>query len=389
MTLNYRLGIEGFAQIDGAPANRGLLDQVAALQWVRDNIRAFGGDPDRVTVFGESAGGGSVAALLAMPRAAGLFRRAVAQSVPGTFFSPELAADIAAAFAAELGVRPTVAGLSAVAPARLPAVGDAISAKIGQWRERWGQITHRPIPFAPVVDGDVLPATPWQALADGAARDVELLVGHTRDEHRLFSLIDGVLGQVTPEQTETALRMLAPGPDGARRYRRGVPGRDRRGAVRTGQRGLAVPDAEPAPRRRADRRRRPRPPLRTDLARPGIGRWPRRLPRPGRAARLRQPEQRTDRHADRRPALPGGARSCPRRSAGHGRRSPRTAIPAGPRTTPSDRLAQLFDTPPTVAAYPEEISRLLWQNHTFPALPLTGRDEFGTDFGTSHSSRTG
>ncbi len=118
VTFNYRVGIEGFAQIEGAPANRGLLDQVAALEWVRDNIRAFGGDPDRVTVFGESAGGGSVAALLAMPRAAGLFRRAIAQSVPGTFFSPELAADIAAACAAELGLRPTVADLSTVDPAR-------------------------------------------------------------------------------------------------------------------------------------------------------------------------------------------------------------------------------------------------------------------------------
>ena len=110
VTFNYRVGIEGFAQIEGAPANRGLLDQIAALEWVRDNIRAFGGDPDRVTVFGESAGGGSVAALLAMPRAAGLFGRAVAQSVQGTFFSPELAADIASACAAELGLRPTVGG---------------------------------------------------------------------------------------------------------------------------------------------------------------------------------------------------------------------------------------------------------------------------------------
>ena len=223
VTLNYRLGVEGFAQIDGAPANRGLLDQVAALQWVRDNIRAFGGDPDRVTVFGQSAGGGSVAALLAMPRAAGLFRRAVAQSVPGTFFSPELAADIAAACAAELGARPTAADLSAVDPSRLPAAGDAVAAKIDRWKDRWGPITHRPIPFAPVVDGDVLPATPWQALADGAGRDVDLLVGHVRDEHRLFSLIDGVLGQVTEEQAETALRTLAPGPDGARRYREAFP----------------------------------------------------------------------------------------------------------------------------------------------------------------------
>ena len=71
VSFNYRVGIEGFAHIEGAPANRGLLDQVAALEWVRDNIRAFGGDPARVTVFGQSAGGGSVAALLAMPRAAG------------------------------------------------------------------------------------------------------------------------------------------------------------------------------------------------------------------------------------------------------------------------------------------------------------------------------
>ncbi|WP_155589740.1 carboxylesterase family protein, partial [Streptomyces cavernae] len=69
VTFNYRLGVEGFAQIEGAPANRGLLDQVAALEWVRDNISAFGGDPDRVTVFGESAGAGSIAALLVMERA--------------------------------------------------------------------------------------------------------------------------------------------------------------------------------------------------------------------------------------------------------------------------------------------------------------------------------
>ena len=78
----------------GHPPTGASFDQIAALEWVRDNISAFGGNADRVTIFGESAGGGSVAALLAMPRAAGLFGRAVAQSVQGTFFSGELAADI-------------------------------------------------------------------------------------------------------------------------------------------------------------------------------------------------------------------------------------------------------------------------------------------------------
>ncbi len=106
VTFNYRVGLEGFGYIAGTPANRGLLDQTAALEWVRSNIGAFGGDPDEVTVFGQSAGGGSVAALLAMPRAAGLFHRAIAQSVPGTFFTPDLAADITRACAAELGLEP-------------------------------------------------------------------------------------------------------------------------------------------------------------------------------------------------------------------------------------------------------------------------------------------
>lgn len=211
VTFNYRVGIEGFAQIEGAPANRGLLDQVAALEWVRDNIRAFGGDPARVTVFGQSAGGGSVAALLAMPRAAGLFHRAIASSVPGTFFTPELAADIAATCAAELGLRATVADLSTVEPAMLPIAGDEVMAKIGQFADRWGQAAHKQIPFAPVVDGDVLPVAPWQAVAQGSARDVELIVGHTRHEQRLLSVIEGLAGSVTPEQASTALEVFAPG----------------------------------------------------------------------------------------------------------------------------------------------------------------------------------
>ncbi len=139
VTLNYRLGVEGFARIDGAPANRGLLDQVAALEWVRENIAAFGGDPGRVTVFWrQSAGAGSVASLLAMPGAAGLFGRAIAQSVPGPFFSDDLARDIAAALAAEAGLRPTAADLSSVDPRRLTAVGEALGPRMREFEDRWG-----------------------------------------------------------------------------------------------------------------------------------------------------------------------------------------------------------------------------------------------------------
>ena len=80
VTINYRVGAEGFLYLGDGDANLGLLDQVAALEWVRDNIAAFGGDPDNVTIFGESAGAMSVGTLLSMPRAEGLFRRAIAQS---------------------------------------------------------------------------------------------------------------------------------------------------------------------------------------------------------------------------------------------------------------------------------------------------------------------
>src|SRR6266700_5354100 len=154
VTFNYRVGIEGFAQIEGAPANRGLLDQVAALAWVRDNIRAFGGDPDLVTVFGQSAGAGSVASLLATPLAAGLFRRAIAQSVPGIYYSAPLAADIARAIAAELGLVATTAELSGVDPMRLVAAADAVDRKLSQCQDRWGQVALTASPFAPVVDGE-------------------------------------------------------------------------------------------------------------------------------------------------------------------------------------------------------------------------------------------
>ncbi|WP_328998476.1 carboxylesterase family protein [Kribbella sp. NBC_00709] len=210
VTFNHRLGIDGFGQVEGAPANRGLLDQIAALEWVRANIAAFGGDPAHVTVFGQSAGAGSIAALLAMPRAAGLFRRAITQSAPGTFFSPPLAGDIMAAIADLLDLAPTVDELRKVAIAELVEASDTVATAMQPEIARWGAAAYMGIPLAPVVDGDVLPRTPFEALADGAGRDVELIAGHTRDEYRLLLAADGRLGNLTDEDAATALRMLAP-----------------------------------------------------------------------------------------------------------------------------------------------------------------------------------
>lgn len=372
VTFNYRVGIEGFAQIEGAPANRGLLDQVAALEWVRDNIRAFGGDPDRVTVFGQSAGAGSIAGLLAMPRAAGLFARAVAQSVPGTFFSAALAADIAADCASELGLRPTVADLSTVTPARLPAAGDAVAAKMAQWVERWGQVAHRSIPFSPVVDGDVLPVTPWQALADGAGRDVELVVGHTRDEHRLFTALDGLLGQVTQEHAATALRVLAPGPDGARRYRDGFPAAEpdelyelvnSDWLFRMPSLHLAQAQTAAGGRAHVYELTWPAPGMGGALgACHGLD-----VPlvfgnlSSGQAAMLigENPSPEAE-------ALSAHIRAAWTAFAAHG-------DPGWPAYDAEQRLVQVFDTRPAVTAYPEETSRLLWQDHAFPVVPLIDR----------------
>jgi para-nitrobenzyl esterase len=340
VTFNYRTGVEGFAQIRGAPANRGLLDQVAALEWVRDNIAAFGGDPDLVTVFGQSAGGGSVAALLAMPRAAGLFRRAIAQSVPGTFFSAPLATDVATVIAAELGLRATVADLSGMNPARLVTAADTVSGKLSQYHDRWGAVAQTVTPFSPVVDGEVLPATPWQALAAGAARGVPLITGHTRDECRLFLAMGGQLGRISDEQAAQCLRMLGPGPDGERAYRAAFPGA-------TAERLYELAWPAPANGGALGACHGLDPPLVFGNLQDGFG------------ARLIGP-----------PPFPAAEemsaqfRSAWARFAANG-------DPGWPGYDAERRLTRIFDLPPAVTAYPEEASRRIWQGHFPPPLPLT------------------
>ncbi|RFU22562.1 carboxylesterase/lipase family protein [Geodermatophilus marinus] len=211
VTVNYRLGVDGFLHFDDdGPAHRGLLDQVAALQWVRDNIAAFGGDPDRVTIAGESAGAMSVTSLLSMPRAAGLFRRAVAQSGAGHHaLSPATAHRVAGYLGQRLGVPPTREALAAVPVEELVAAQRALSVEAATVPDpaRWGEITLNAMVFEPVVDGDVLPALPITAVAAGAGADVDVLVGSNTDEHTLFLVPNGVADVVT----EQALHMVLAG----------------------------------------------------------------------------------------------------------------------------------------------------------------------------------
>ena len=116
-----------------------------------------------------------------------------------------------------------MADLSGVDPRQLPAAGEALAAKLGQYEDRWGPVAHTISFFAPVVDGEVLPSAPWQALAAGAGRGVELIVGHNRDEYRLFMALAGQLGKVGDVQASEALGVFAPGPDGERAYRGADP----------------------------------------------------------------------------------------------------------------------------------------------------------------------
>jgi para-nitrobenzyl esterase len=211
VTINYRLGAEGFLLIDGAPANRGLLDQVAALRWVQDNIAAFGGDPDAVTIAGESAGAMSVATLLSVPAAAGLFRRAIAQSGAGHHvITAVTAAKVTAALAQQLRVEPTVQGFAAVPADRLVAAQAALTANIAAAPNpaAWGEIATNMMAFEPAIDGGVVPARPIDRLAQGVAADVDVLIGSNADEYALFFVPSGIVNFVNNGLLNMALTLV-------------------------------------------------------------------------------------------------------------------------------------------------------------------------------------
>jgi len=199
VTFNYRLGADGFLFLGDGIANLGLLDQVAALTWVQENIAAFGGDPTNVTIFGESSGGMSIATLMAMPRATALFRRAIAQSGAGHFvISPATAQRIGQYLAEKLSVEPTRQAIGAVPINRLVQAQQELRSEISSNPSpaRWGEVAANLMPFEPVIDGDLLPARPIDSIAAGASANIDVLVGNNADEWRFFLVPTGMLNVV-------------------------------------------------------------------------------------------------------------------------------------------------------------------------------------------------
>ncbi|NVM54570.1 MAG: carboxylesterase/lipase family protein [Candidatus Helarchaeota archaeon] len=180
VTINYRLGALGFLYIPGVTANAGLLDQIAALDWIKNNIEVFGGDPNNVTIFGESAGGMSVTTLLAMPAAKGFFHHAISQSGATR---PTLSTDKQSSetFMKKLRIEiDDIDALREVPTKKIVKIQNRITLK--------GGMTNI-LAFSPRVDGKTLPKHPLEAVRAGSASDVDLLIGTNLDEMKLFSAL--------------------------------------------------------------------------------------------------------------------------------------------------------------------------------------------------------
>lgn len=211
VTVNYRLGAFGFLDLSSFStprrrfeSNLGLRDVVHALHWVRDNIAAFGGDPDRVTVFGESAGAGIITTLLTTPAAEGLFAGAIAQSSPATsLYDPARARRVAERFLDELGLTPNEIEKLQDAP------DDTL---IAASRALFNDVPVQSpgtLAFAPIVDGDLVPDHPVKMAREGRSHPVPLIIGTNKHEAALFRWMKSPLMPITPEAINAMFTQIA------------------------------------------------------------------------------------------------------------------------------------------------------------------------------------
>ena len=227
VSINYRLGVDGFLYTGKGPANLGMLDQVAALEWVQDNIAGFGGDPAKVTIGGESAGAMSVATLMAMPRASGLFHRAVAQSGAGHHaLTAATATRVAGYLADKLGVDATHEALAEVPLDQLIAAQVALAGETQTDPDpkRWGEVLHNLMVFEPVIDGDIIPRLPIEDLRAGSSSHIDLLAGSNRDEFGLFLVPSGAWNFINDDMVAGAAAGYGLSPEALAVYRNNRPG---------------------------------------------------------------------------------------------------------------------------------------------------------------------
>lgn len=197
VAINYRMGIDGFLPIPGAPTNLGLRDMIAALTWVQNEIAAFGGDPANVTVFGESAGAMAISDLVTSPLAKGLFRRAIIESGHGAMTRDiGVAQRLVKKLASLLGISPDRAGFASIDPGEksLDAVEKVSlpTAKIDLRNSDGREPVFGISRFVPVHGDDVLPERPLEALQKGAGADIDVLIGTNAEEMNLYLVPSGV-----------------------------------------------------------------------------------------------------------------------------------------------------------------------------------------------------
>lgn len=206
VAISYRLGFEGFGYVPGRPLNRGVADWVAALRWVQENIAAFGGDPERVTIGGQSAGGTAVLTLLAMPQAQGLFHGAWAASPASVLLSAEDARRTGEKMARLLGVENTAASFEAVNRESIYAVqseaGKSDARGLGKLRD----LRPGTLPYGPVLDGETVAQDINDSFRQGTGVRVPLVIGSTTDEFTFITnKISGPLAFVPKNRALTFL----------------------------------------------------------------------------------------------------------------------------------------------------------------------------------------